>query len=404
MPALGSSSTIAHEIGHMLGLKDTYPGTFINGEPNPRRSDANNFGNRVGLGHIHFTPPLELTSKDPSYIDFMGSVGGAWIDRVTWDYLYNTKFRSSSGSTKIAASKNSLESFIAVSGVITKTDSVIPNPFLLLTQVPKISQSQNGDYSIEFLNSSGSSLYTFNFPIDFIMPDEGEVSETPFSYYLPLPEGTTKFLMKKNGGEIASRNFSTNAPVVQLISPQSGETISGMKTVQWTANDIDGDKLTYDLLYSLDGKVQNILAVNLEDTSYVWESNLYPYSASASLTVIANDGINEGKFTADHLFLDSPVGIDQEEKLMPKEYSLQQNYPNPFNPSTTINFQIPTAGIVLLKVYDILGKEVATLVNEEKTTGNYQVSFDASFLSNGIYFYRLQASDFIQTKKMILIK
>lgn len=88
----------------------------------------------------------------------------------------------------------------------------------------------------------------------------------------------------------------------------------------------------------------------------------------------------------------------------PKVYKLEQNYPNPFNPSTTIRYSIPKNGFVNLKVYDVTGKEVATLVNEVKTPGNYIVDFDASFLSSGIYFYKIAAGDFSSVKKMILIK
>ena len=93
-----------------------------------------------------------------------------------------------------------------------------------------------------------------------------------------------------------------------------------------------------------------------------------------------------------------------EEKIQPKEFSLAQNYPNPFNPSTTISYTLPIAGLVSLKVYDVLGNEVATLVNEEKTAGNYEVNFNASNLSSGTYIYKISAGDFVQTKKMILMK
>jgi hypothetical protein len=102
----------------------------------------------------------------------------------------------------------------------------------------------------------------------------------------------------------------------------------------------------------------------------------------------------------------------------PKDFSLSQNYPNPFNPSTKISYRIPAlptgqAGslnpskggtLVTLKVYDLLGSELATLVNEEKSAGTYEVEFNAEQLSSGIYFYQLKAGDFIQTKKMVLIR
>ena len=87
-----------------------------------------------------------------------------------------------------------------------------------------------------------------------------------------------------------------------------------------------------------------------------------------------------------------------------KEYSLSQNYPNPFNPVTTINYQIPKDGFVSLKVYDILGKEIVTLVNSDKVQGRYTVEFDGSRFASGMYIYRLQSGDFVETRKMMLLK
>ncbi|GBD88474.1 hypothetical protein BMS3Abin03_02410 [bacterium BMS3Abin03] len=101
------------------------------------------------------------------------------------------------------------------------------------------------------------------------------------------------------------------------------------------------------------------------------------------------------------------------EIAVPTKFSLEQNYPNPFNPTTKIKFSIAKSpllggdgrgGLVTLKVYDILGSEVATLVNEEKSAGTYEVEFDASNLPSGIYFYRLESGSFSSTKKLILLK
>jgi hypothetical protein len=90
---------------------------------------------------------------------------------------------------------------------------------------------------------------------------------------------------------------------------------------------------------------------------------------------------------------------------LPEKYSLSQNYPNPFNPSTKINYSLPVEGNVSLKIYDILGREIRTLINNEtKTAGQYTINFDARNLPSGIYIYRLQAGDFSQVKKMILLK
>jgi photosystem II stability/assembly factor-like uncharacterized protein len=97
------------------------------------------------------------------------------------------------------------------------------------------------------------------------------------------------------------------------------------------------------------------------------------------------------------------TGINQKNKL-PTSFSLQQNFPNPFNPTTTINYSIPKSCFISIKVYDILGREVTTLVSENKPIGNYSVQFNAAKLTSGVYFYRMQAGDFVQTKKLVLLK
>ena len=88
----------------------------------------------------------------------------------------------------------------------------------------------------------------------------------------------------------------------------------------------------------------------------------------------------------------------------PNVFSLLQNYPNPFNPSTIISFTIPERTKVVLKVYDVLGAEVAELINDIKSPGRYEVEFDSNGLPSGIYFYTIQAGKFTDSKKMILLK
>jgi hypothetical protein len=97
------------------------------------------------------------------------------------------------------------------------------------------------------------------------------------------------------------------------------------------------------------------------------------------------------------------VGVEEEETL-PTEYALEQNYPNPFNPTTTFRYSIPTQSKVVIKVYDILGNEIATLIDDEKSVGTYDLTWNAASMPSGVYFYQLKAGDFIQTRKMILLK
>ena len=94
----------------------------------------------------------------------------------------------------------------------------------------------------------------------------------------------------------------------------------------------------------------------------------------------------------------------KDEKGMPEKFKLYQNYPNPFNPTTTIQFDIPKTLFVTLKVNNVLGQEVATLVNENKNPGRYEINFDASSLPSGVYFYRITAGEYVSEKKLLLIR
>jgi len=104
------------------------------------------------------------------------------------------------------------------------------------------------------------------------------------------------------------------------------------------------------------------------------------------------------------LFFDAPSEVESDYTFIPSEYEIYQNFPNPFNPSTIIRWQMPETGFVMLKIYDVLGREITTLVDEELSVGKHEVKFDASRFSSGIYFYQLKAGKFIQTKKMILLR
>ena len=123
----------------------------------------------------------------------------------------------------------------------------------------------------------------------------------------------------------------------------------------------------------------------------------YRYDNTASAT--------NYEYMIDNFMTSTLVGVDDDFKNeIPSQYILAQNYPNPFNPTTQISYSIPSSENVSLKIYDVLGNEVATLVDAVQGTGNYSVSFDAAKHSSGIYFYTLNAGFFLETKKMILMK
>lgn len=130
--------------------------------------------------------------------------------------------------------------------------------------------------------------------------------------------------------------------------------------------------------------LENLTSVFLSDSSTFWITG-----DNSLLLKNSNSGL---------------TNLEMYKSIQPKEYYLSQNYPNPFNPSTKIKYSVVNAGMVSLKIYDILGIEVSTLVNEEKPAGTYEINFNASSLASGVYFYRLEAGGFSQTKKLLLLK
>ncbi|MCJ7552884.1 MAG: YCF48-related protein [Ignavibacteriaceae bacterium] len=150
-----------------------------------------------------------------------------------------------------------------------------------------------------------------------------------------------------------------------------------------------------EMMYTLDGG-------NHWDLSYQITNN-----SLRDLFFIGDDGwIVGGWGTILHTTNGGVTFIEDEENTFaqPKEFLLEQNYPNPFNPSTVISYQLPVSGEVTLKVYDVLGREVATLIDEYRNSGSYEVDFNAAGLTSGVYFYKLTTDNYTETKKMILIR
>jgi hypothetical protein len=146
--------------------------------------------------------------------------------------------------------------------------------------------------------------------------------------------------------------------------------------------------------------------------SWVWERiNLNPYIGqriNIRFNHFTDSGIPGDGFYFDNFrivnYTDGPTGVAGNENEIPKQFALYQNYPNPFNPVTKIKFDIAKSTFVKITLFDVLGREVSLIVNENLTAGSYEPDFDASHLTSGIYFYKIQAGSFTDTKKMILVK
>lgn len=131
-----------------------------------------------------------------------------------------------------------------------------------------------------------------------------------------------------------------------------------------------------------------------------------PDTCLISFSIVGNAGQAHvgSSFIIDDVSFGPSTGVEATGNIVPTQYALSQNYPNPFNPATLIEYSLPHAGKVRLQVFDLLGKEVASLVDEQQGAGTYRARFDGSSLPSGSYFYRLQADGFSQTKKFLLVK
>jgi len=206
---------------------------------------------------------------------------------------------------------------------------------------------------------------------------------------------------------VAISNASGHQWNPQIVSDGSGGAIITWQDEQSGTNDIYAQRINSNgvVQWTTNGAVISTANGDQENPKIISDS-----SGSAIITwEDSRQGISASDIYAQRVFGDGSLGgtTAVEHSLddsFPQKFSLNQNYPNPFNPTTIIEFRIVDFGFVSLKVHDVLGNEVATLIDEFLPTGTYNVSFDASGLSSGIYFYKLQAGSFIQTKKMIFLK
>jgi hypothetical protein len=201
-----------------------------------------------------------------------------------------------------------------------------------------------------------------------------------------------KVLKTEDGG--ASWNIITNSGInpdesCRAVFPLDGNNV-------WIPSKANDSEQTPFVQYSPDG-------------GSIWNTQMTPLGSSQGNNAIfsicfVNPQL--GWLTADYGRIAKYTGttsVDDEVNGL-NDFSLEQNYPNPFNPSTTIKFSIPESGNTTIKVYNLLGSEVATLLNEMKQPGTYEVSFDASGLPSGTYFYSMESGNFREVRKMIILK
>ena len=195
-------------------------------------------------------------------------------------------------------------------------------------------------------------------------------------------------IVQTTGNRIFEIQLDNGTYIVQNGAVVSGAPSVNMAIVDFSARGGDQYPFRGANFITMGATYQNALLTYITDgLSGSIDSVSYPFNS-------------EGRIVQDS----NLISVQSIGENVPGTYDLAQNFPNPFNPSTRIRFGIPKSGLVTVKVYDMLGKEVATLVNEELRAGSYEVPFDGSYFSSGMYFYRIQSGEFVETKKMILVK
>ncbi|MCW9065635.1 MAG: T9SS type A sorting domain-containing protein [Ignavibacteriaceae bacterium] len=195
-------------------------------------------------------------------------------------------------------------------------------------------------------------------------------------------------------------------PEITVTQPNGGEVweVNSTHNITWTSSNVTDVKIELSINNGASWISPPITPSTPSTGIYSWVvSNTLSNQCLVRISDVSNTNIND--------ISDSVFSIEEESSVhdkfnseIPTEFSLYQNFPNPFNPSTTIYYSIPEETFVKLNIYNLLGEEVAVLVNENKTAGNYSVSFNLGDYNSGIYLYKLQAGTFVETKKMVLLK
>ena len=211
----------------------------------------------------------------------------------------------------------------------------------------------------------------------------------------------------------AGFRYENNTPhPFPLLSPAPGATIatSNPRFVWNRSFDPDGDNVEYILHYSTSNLFDNVIALmGIHDTSFTLAPNSLVPNTTYYWRVVASDTREGFATSAVHQFATGAVLSAEGTEALPTTFGLAQNYPNPFNPETAIRFQVPEQSVITLRIFDILGRVVATLVNEERPAGFYTTVWNGrdvagQQVASGIYFYRIEAGSFVETKRMLLLR
>ena len=330
-----------------------------------------------------------------------GAITNVWIQKInsSGNLIWSKTYARNQYNIGYSIAQTSDGNFIAAAFT---TDPISHNDFWLMK-----------------LNSNGDTLWTKTFPesltdVPFDIEETNDKGFILAGYTQSFGTGSTDFFLIKVdslGNEMWNRTYGGALEeeahsVKQAID--GGYVIAG-----WTRSFGAGDYDMYIVKTDKDGNLQWSQTYGKSHTDKAYSVTLTPDNGF----VVTGSGFREGRFVMplikfapisneDILSVNKLIYSDSNEIKTSADFdfSLAQNYPNPFNPATIISWEMPVTSFTTLKVYDVLGNEITTLVNEEKPAGRYEINFEANNLSSGVYYYRITTGNFTQTKKMILMR
>ncbi len=428
----------------------------------PYDMTVDNFGNVIvtglGAGTVKFNSSGDqqwVKGIHPGYINSIAAdaLGNVYITGPTSiPPAYNNAI------TKISSSGDSLwVKFISnVTSNLRWSISIDKCLGYIYTSGPRIEGNNISLMAVRY-NSFGDSLWSGIYignpaaaPLSMVTDGLGNTYVTGFSNAYPnydiitLKYSPTSFFIhavgKKNVGKSINDNQSTSDSIfVDCLSMNYATGDVNVKLdsivhtkvsdleIYLTHNSPTDNTVTVDtLVYQAGGTGQNFFGTILNDSASIpISSGTAPFTGTfrprSPLSIFNGQGINGSwvlkiydratgntgilkAWSISFLLSNNPIGIEPISNELPDKFLLSQNFPNPFNPTTNIKFQLPNASFVKVTVFDMLGREVETLVNEQLNAGTYKVDWDAAKYSSGVYFYKLEAGNFIETKKMLMIK